>query len=73
MVATNNMIVAARTNQMALENEAGLPARLSLMAFRTSVKRAKSSTRHARETMNARKTMMPAARNPNCFDARAMI
>lgn len=58
---------------MALENEAGLPARLPLMAFRTTVNSAKSSTRHASDTMKARKTMNDAQRNPNWLDANAMI
>jgi hypothetical protein len=65
MVAINKAIVAARTNQMALENEAGLPATLLLIAFRTTVNIAKSRTKHASDTMNARNTINDAQRNPN--------
>lgn len=66
-------MVAARTSHVATPNDAGLPATLPLMAFRTIPKRAKSRTMAARETRKARKTINEAKRNPNCLDPRAMI
>lgn len=66
-------MVAARTSQTALPKEAGEPATLELMVFRTIPKIAKSSTMQTRETRKARKTINEANKNPNCTEARATI
>jgi hypothetical protein len=64
-VAIRREMVAARTSQVALPKEAGEPATLELMVFRTIPKIAKLSTMQTRETRKARKTINEANKNPN--------
>jgi hypothetical protein len=64
-VAIRREMVAARTSHVALPNEAGEPATLELMVFRTIPKMAKSRTIQTRDTRKARKTINEANRKPN--------
>jgi hypothetical protein len=66
-------MVAASTNQVATPYDALAPRPLLLIAFRTTPKIAKSSTRQTRETKNASRTIKEANKKPNCLDPRAMI
>ena len=72
-VAIRSEMVAARTSHVALPYEAGEPATLELMLFRTIPKIAKFNTMQTKETRKARKTINEANKNPNWTEARATI